>query len=166
MLLALLPTLARDGGAIAAAEQLLHVAHNRRRGLTPMQVLKLVYISHGWMLGLHQRPLFDENVEVWKYGPVVPGVYRKYKEFRGNPIDNPGKDHKEDMERSKRDVIGQVFNEYATYTGIELSELTHQEGSPWDTARKARMDIIPNDLIQTYYRELYNNRLQKQQAGA
>ena len=157
--------LARDGGAIAAAEQLLHIARERRKMLTPMQILKLVYISHGWMLGLHHRPLFNENVEVWKYGPVVPGVYRKYKEFRGNPIDNPGKDHKEDMESSKRDVIGQVFDKYATYTGIELSELTHQEGSPWDTARKARMDIIPNDLIQTYYRKLYN-RLGKQQAGA
>lgn len=161
----MLPILARNGGAIAAAEQLLHFAREHRKALTPMQVLKLVYISHGWMLGLHQRPLFDENVEVWKYGPVVPGVYRKYKEFRGNPIDSPGKDHKGDMDRSKRDVIGQVFDEYATYTGIELSELTHQEGSPWDTARKTRMDIIPNDLIQTYYRKLYN-RHRERRTGA
>ena len=161
----MLPILARHRGAVAAAEQLLHVAHEHRKVLTPMQVLKLVYIGHGWMLGLHQRPLFDENVEVWKYGPVVPGVYRKYKEFRGSPIKSAGKDHKEDMEGLKKDVIGQVFNKYATYTGIELSELTHQKGSPWDTARKAGWDIIPNDLIQTYYRDLYN-RLQKQRAGA
>ena len=156
---------ARDGGAIAAAEQLLHVAHKHRMGLTPMQILKLVYISHGWMLGLHQRPLFDENVEAWKYGPVVPGVYRKYKKFRGNPIESPGKDHKEDMVGSKMNVIGQVFDEYATYTGIELSELTHREGSPWDTAWKAGMDIIPNDLIRTYYRNL-DTQLRRQQAGA
>lgn len=165
MLLALLPTLGRDGGAIAATEQLLHIAHKHGMGLTPMQVLKLVYISHGWMLGLHQQPLFDEDVEAWKYGPVVPCVYRKYKEFRGSPIKSPGKDHEEDMEGPKRNMIGQVFDGYGTYTGIELSELTHQEGSPWDTARKARMDIIPNDLIQTYYRKLYN-QLQSKQAGA
>ena len=157
--------LARNGGAIAAAEQLLHFAHKRGKKLTPMQVLKLVYISHGWMLGLHQRPLFDENVEAWKYGPVVPCVYRKYKEFRGSPIKSPGKDHKEDMEGLKRNIIGQVLDRYDTYTGIELSELTHQEGSPWDTAWMGRMDIIPNDLIQTYYQKLYH-RLESQQAGA
>lgn len=147
----MLPILARDGDAIAAAEQLLHVAHERGMGLTPMQVLKLVYISHGWMLGLHRRPLFDENVEVWKYGPVVPCVYRKYKAFRGNPITSPGKNHEEDMDEPKRNMIGQVFDGYATYTGLQLSELTHQEGSPWDTAWKGGMDIIPNDLLQMHY---------------
>ena len=163
MLLTLLrPTQARDRGALAAAEQLLHITRKHNMGLTPMQVLKLVYISHGWMLGLHRQPLFGENVEAWKYGPVVPSVYHKYKEFRGNPIKSPGKDHEEDMERPKRNTIDQVFNQYATYTGIELSELTHQEGSPWDTAWKEGMDIIPNDLIQKYYRELYIQRQNRQ----
>ncbi len=162
MLLTLLQTQARDRGAIAAAEQLLHITHKRNVGLTPMQVLKLVYISHGWMLGLHRQPLFGENVEVWKYGPVVPSVYHKYKKFRGDPIKSPGKDHKEDMEGLKRNVIGQVFDRYDTYTGIELSELTHQEGSPWDTAWKEGMDIIPNDLIQKYYRELYTQHQNRQ----
>ena len=145
---------ARDGGAIVAAEQLLHIARERRMVLTPMQVLKLVYISHGWMLGLHQRPLFNENVEVWKFGPVVPGVYHKYKKFRADQIKSPGKDHEKDMEGLKRNMIGQVFDGYVTYTGIQLSELTHQEGSPWDTAWKGGMDIIPNDLIQMHYAKL------------
>lgn len=143
--------LARDGGAIAAAEQLLHIAHKHGKWLTPMQVLKLVYISHGWMLGLHQRPLFNENVEAWKYGPIVPGVYRKYKKFRGDRIKNSEKGHEKDMEELKRNTIGQVFDGYAMYTGIQLSELTHQKGSPWDTAWKGGMDIIPNDLIQMHY---------------
>lgn len=146
--------LARDGGAIAAAEQLLHVAHKHGKGLTPMHVLKLVYISHGWMLGLHQRPLFNENVEAWKYGPVVPCVYHKYKKFRGDVIKSPGKDHENNMEGLKRHIIGEVFDGYVTYTGIQLSELTHQEESPWDTAWKGGMDIIPNDLIQMHYARL------------
>ena len=65
----------------------------------------------------------------------------------------------------KRNIIGQVLDRYDTYTGIELSELTHQEGSPWDTAWMGRMDIIPNDLIQIYYQKLYH-QLESQQARA
>ena len=49
--------------AILASSRLLHLGNQSGAGLTPMQVLKLVYISHGWMLGLHQRPLFEEDVE-------------------------------------------------------------------------------------------------------
>ena len=37
-----------------------------------MQVLKLVYYCHAWMLGLYGRPLIRQPIEAWRYGPVVP----------------------------------------------------------------------------------------------
>ena len=30
--------------------------------------------------------LFDDDIEAWKYGPVVPVVYWKYRQFVSNPI--------------------------------------------------------------------------------
>ena len=50
---------------------------------TPMHIIKLVYLSHGWMLGLHDTPLLWEPVEAWQYGPVVPSVYHLYKGWGG-----------------------------------------------------------------------------------
>ena len=44
-----------------------------------MHVLKLVYVCHGWMLGIHGAPLITEPVEAWTYSPVVPTVYHRYK---------------------------------------------------------------------------------------
>ena len=38
--------------------------------LGPTKLNKLVYISHGWLLGKHQKPLVSEEAEVWEYGPV------------------------------------------------------------------------------------------------
>ncbi len=120
--------------------------------LTPMQVLKLVYIGHGWMLGLLDQPLITEPVEAWRYGPVVRSVYRKYRKYRGNPIDLQGALHDERLHGQQSDLIDQVFQGYGEYSGIQLSRLTHQPNTPWAIAWRSGLNIIPNELIKDHYR--------------
>ena len=48
-------------------------------GLTLMQLLKLSYIAHGFKLGLDLGPLSRELAQAWKYGPVFPSIYHKFK---------------------------------------------------------------------------------------
>ncbi len=48
--------------------------------LTPLQVLKLVYLAHGWCLGVHTQPLIDESVEAWRAGPVIRPLYNVIKQ--------------------------------------------------------------------------------------
>jgi len=45
---------------------------------------------------------------------------------------------------------------YSDYTGIQLSGLTHQSGSPWATTIEmlGSNAVIPNDLIKKYYQDL------------
>ena len=136
------------------AEQVLWFG--RESALTPMQLLKLVYISHGWMLGLHGRPLLTESVEAWTYGPVVPSVYHAYKRYRNSHISDDPVDHTADLDASEKDLIEQVWNVYGKYSGIQLSGLTHKPGTPWEITRQrfGVGAIIPNDLIEDYYRRL------------
>ncbi|MCY4024748.1 MAG: DUF4065 domain-containing protein [Acidobacteria bacterium] len=117
-----------------------------------MQVLKLVYISHGWMLGLLDQPLIFETVEAWRYGPVVRSVYRKYRRYRGDPIAERGALHDGHLHEQQRDLIDQVFHGYGEYSGIELSRLTHQPNTPWAIAWQSGMSVIPNELIRDHYR--------------
>ena len=35
---------------------------------THLQVQKLVYYCHAWMLGVHGRPLATQEVTAWRYG--------------------------------------------------------------------------------------------------
>ena len=51
--------------------------------LTPLEIIKLVYFCHGWMLGLYRRPLIKQNVQAWRYGPVVADVYHCLKQHGG-----------------------------------------------------------------------------------
>ncbi len=46
----------------AIANYFLRRVSQKGRALTPMWVLKLVYIAHAWHLGLRKQPLIDEHV--------------------------------------------------------------------------------------------------------
>ena len=68
------------------ASEFIVLARNAGESLTPMQLLKLVYIAHGWMLALHHRPLIKDDVQAWQYGPVIPSLYNAIRKFRANPV--------------------------------------------------------------------------------
>ena len=51
-------------------------AQNDNKLLSIMSLLKLFYIAHGWCLEIYDHPLFYNEIEAWRYGPVIPDVYR------------------------------------------------------------------------------------------
>ena len=128
----------------------------RPKTITPMQVMKLTYLAHGWMLGLYSKPLLTQSVEAWPYGPVVPAVYHTYKRFGGSVITDVPTQEPAGFDEEERSVLEQVWNFYGKYDGIQLSSLTHQPGTPWEITRRlcGRGAEIPNDLIQNHYRAL------------
>ena len=146
--------------SLAVARYLLDRGAECGRQLTPMKIIKLVYMAHGWMLGLYGRPLISEDVEAWKYGPVIPALYREIKSFRGNPVPPeqicPPEDET-DFDELERSVMDQTMDVYGSHTAIRLSRMTHAPGTPWDTIyNEIRGElVIPNDLIEEHYRELY-----------
>ena len=140
-----------DSATVANA--FLDLAEEEGVGLTPMKLLKLVYIAHGWTLGLHARPLIREEVEAWPYGPVIRDLYEAVRRFKDRPVTGrvaaPAHD---ELDATERDLVRQVFDIYGRRSGPALSKLTHLPGSPW--ARTYSGDFgerISNDLIEDYY---------------
>ena len=121
-----------------------------------MQLLKLVYLCHGWMLGLYGRPLSKEPAEAWTYGPVMPSVYRDFKVYRGDPITDIPNRPPLGLSVQEESVIKQIWKAYSKYTGVQLSALTHQEGTPWQVTKKYHGESAPisNALIELHYRGL------------
>ena len=105
-----------------------------------LKIIKLVYIAHGWYLGLNENRLIRENVEAWKHGPVIRSVYDAFKEYSKRPILEPATtgistEMKPIEELADNDGIIQFLEEiwdaYRDATGLQLSKLTHKEGTPW-----------------------------------
>ena len=131
---------------------------------TPMHVLKLVYLCHGWMLGIFDRGLIAEPAEAWRYGPVVPTIYHTYKSFRGDSIDIPLADKSADLDKNQNELLGAVLRAYQGYSAWELSAITHQPGTPWHEVYNGGLGegaIIPDSVIKKHYVE----RLRKENEG-
>lgn len=53
---------------------------------TNLKLQKLLYYSQAWYLALYDLPLFDDRIEAWVHGPVVPPVYGAFKGKEWQPI--------------------------------------------------------------------------------
>ena len=130
--------------------------------ITPMKVLKLVYIANGWYLGYNEKPLITDRSQAWKYGPVIPTVYDVFKGYGRHEIENvfmPTQDLQNDYGRLSSDrytssFLNSVWDVYKIYDGLQLSDLTHKEGTPWYITYNAKgnLSTIPNELIQDHYK--------------
>lgn len=132
------------------------------RTITPMKLIKLVYIAHGWYLALKDgNPLINEKAEAWKYGPVIPSLYERFKTFSSNVItDIPQVDISFISEEDKS-ILDDVWDNYGNKSGIQLSGKTHEPNTPWSkTWEKARETtnrqdlIISDNLIMQHYQNL------------
>lgn len=105
--------------------------------ITNLKLNKLLYYSQGAFLARTGKPLFDNNIEAWKLGPVVPEIYRKYKICAGNPIFSDEAPDRAMFTSEEFDVLLDVFREYGKYTGSALVALTHRAGTPWSNTMEA-----------------------------
>jgi uncharacterized phage-associated protein len=58
------------------ADAILKIAKEQGKPLTPLKLMKLVYIAHGWHMAIENQDLFNNRIEAWKYGPVIPDLYQ------------------------------------------------------------------------------------------
>lgn len=144
--------------SVTVADRFLEFAKERDGTLTPMQLLKLVYIAHGWMLGLYGRPLIGDDVEAWQYGPVIPRLYKAVRKFKSHPVQGPLQNDQGSLDAREESIISQVYEIYGKKTGPALSRLTHQKDSPWDKVYGLGNYgmVIPNDLIEDHYARIAN----------
>lgn len=133
----------------------------RRHGfqLTHMQLQKLVYIAHGYYLAAFNRPLISEPITAWKYGPVIPAIYQNFKCYGGETI-SPETSHPSLLlPINEEQLLDTVVQAYGSFTGIQLSELTHRPNSPWSKVwhcggSQQGNTIIPNSLIKDQYERI------------
>ena len=153
--------------AISVADYVITKSLEQGRSLTPMQVIKLVYLCHGWMLGLYNRPLIDEYVEAWQYGPVIRTLYSAVKRFRSSPVVPPLSVGQKNFDDEEKSIMEQVVDVYKEFNGVQLSQLTHAKGTPWEiTFKKNKEFIISNDLIKSHFKSLLQEQAESQQVAA
>ncbi|NEO58998.1 MAG: DUF4065 domain-containing protein [Moorea sp. SIO4G2] len=112
--------------------------------MTNMKLQKLLYYAQSLHLALYDQPLFDEQIQAWRYGPVCPRAYRFYSEFEAKQLPIPKKDFLSNIPDDKIKLLEETWEYFGSYHAFRLSNMTHGE-FPWQKARKG----LPSDASST-----------------
>lgn len=119
-----------------------------------MKLQKLLYYMQGFHIAVFDKKLFEEDIEAWQYGPVVPIVYEEYNNNGSNGIVPEEKEPIKLNDKEER-LFEQVFNVYGQYSAIGLMNLTHNE-SPWKTTNTGKGSVISYDKLKNYFKTRLN----------
>ncbi len=126
-----------------------------KKSMSNMKLNKLVYLAQAWSLARNGKPLFDEEIQAWEYGPVIPEVYREYKQYGSNLIPPTHSFDFSQIDAETYELLLDVAREYMHYPSGSLVNLTHASGGPWDTVYKKckRGGVISLESILSYYQK-------------
>ncbi len=142
--------------------------------LTHLHLQKILYNAHGYFLAYYNRGLFWQDVQAWKYGPVVPAVYREFASYGRSPIDGRAlvaeptgfKFHpvRHDFDASDIAFLDSIWEGHKRVDPLRLSAISHEPGGPWEQVAKGK-DLgahkgvpIPPTIIRDYFRKQLTKR--------
>jgi len=127
--------------------------------ITNLKLNKLLYfINIGYMLKSGGKPIFREEFQAWRHGPVLKSVYNKF--WLGMVL--PSKEKLDNITKSidsdKLEVFNQVLGKLAELPAWQLVEMTHVKNGPWEEVynkNKGENGIclanIPYEMIYHFY---------------
>lgn len=111
--------------------------------ITPLALQKTLYFIQGFSIAFNNKFIFKDIPCAWVHGPVYPEIYRKYKVFDYNPIeDNNNLNEAIILNSGDKQLIDSIIKYLSLYNGTILEKITHME-TPWINARKG---FKPNEL--------------------
>lgn len=153
-----------DGRAIA--NFILDRSEAEGRKLSNLSLQKIVYFCHVWFLVQRGAPLIKHSFEAWQYGPVLPYLYREFKDYEDRPISQrcrridplTGQNVvvNYDFDAHTEALLSQVVDFYSRINPSTLVEMTHVVDGPWYNAWNHEGLTnpgmkIPDDKIRRFY---------------
>jgi len=134
--------------------------------ITPMKLLKLVFLAHGWSYAFGTVPLVSQQPQAWQYGPVYPEIYDAIRKYGSaivtGRIENEETElpYEANLSAGQIDVIDKVLRTYGKRAAFDLSTITHRKDSPWYKAMNSSgvYSIIPAEIMKAYYQNLARER--------
>ena len=121
--------------------------------MTNLRVNKLLYFAQAWNLVRNNKPLFEDEIQAWQYGPVVPNVYHTFKPCGRERIASTSDDYSfSRLSCEEIMLLIDVMREYGRFSSPALVDMTHEAGSPWARVYDPNHNnSITNDSLFDYF---------------
>ncbi|WP_169999995.1 type II toxin-antitoxin system antitoxin SocA domain-containing protein [Campylobacter sp. RM9328] len=123
-----------------------------------LKLLKLLYYVQGYHLAMFNAPLFNDKMEAWLHGPVIPEVWKWAKNYGDEQMQNEALTKEQinalELHPQQIELIGNVLKIYNKYSAYGLRDKTHTE-LPWLSAyEKDKNNEITHQSLQSFFSPL------------
>lgn len=134
--------------ALQVAKYIIDKCTQERHPVSNLQLQKILYYIQKEFL---QSGIcaFDDDIEAWQFGPVVPAVYRQYCGFGAMPIRMR---YNTIINNEDRRIMNPIIERKRILNPWDMVSDTHRSGKAWDIVYDNGIGdhrIIPNELIRT-----------------
>lgn len=105
-----------------------HLLVNSPYGLSNRELQKLLYLAQGFYLARTGEPLFTEDFQAWRHGPVHSGIYHRFKNYGYHSINRPQEIRP--LAPAIMAFIASIAIAFGTTGQQDLIEFSHMD-SPW-----------------------------------
>jgi len=134
--------------AIDIAKYVINKCSIDKKPISNLQLQKILYNLQKEFIKKGNL-LFQDDIEAWQFGPVVPVVYYQYCGYGAMPIKM---NYAIDIVEHDRKIIDDVVNKKRALDPWTLVEETHRRGGAWDKTYRDGLgnhDVIDVQLIRT-----------------
>lgn len=130
--------------------------------ISPLKLQKLLYYCQAWHLAIFDEELFEEEIQAWAHGPVIPSQYNRFSYIFRNDNITPSKVNIEKItfeNKNTENLLNEVYSIYNEHSASYLEDLTHSE-NPWIDARgdlkewERSNNIITKESMKEFYSKL------------
>lgn len=130
------------------------ILYCKRKGysISNLKLQKLLYFVQAQFLVTYGFPAFDEEIEAWDFGPVVPEAYHYFKMWGSSEIPfMVAKGAERRIRVNHQNTMNDVLDQCAHFSAPYLVKLTHNQ-SPWeDTYDGSYNKVIPKSAIRRFF---------------
>lgn len=138
----------QKGGAMKSIQvaNAFILRHGSDIDITNLVLNKLVYFAQVESLRATGKPLFEDKIEAWPYGPVERNVYFTFQKYGRNRIlKSEGETAKDEQALS---VVDGTAKKYGFLTAFDLVGFSHRKNSAWKNVYREGENVeITNDAI-------------------
>jgi uncharacterized phage-associated protein len=127
---------------------------NAVEGITHLKLQKILYFAQAAHLAIHDTSLFDEEIQAWKYGPVIPVIYDSYKTFGNSNLALP-EEYSNDFDKETVKFLDGIWELFSKYSASELISISHNH-KPWiDAFKSGTNTVIEQNTLKEYYKNIF-----------
>ena len=133
--------------AVDVAKYIVSYSTQQGKSISNLKLQKMLYYLWVDYYKSTGRELYVDDICAWQFGHVVPDVYYEFCSYAGTPI---SKEFASPISDDDRITLNGIINKYLYKTAHMLVDMTHEQGSPWNTVYQngaGLREVIPFDLI-------------------